>query len=279
MKNSFRPFLNGKGLSLLSISLFLFFFAASQGFRPPTADNLLSRGQAGHPLWQAIHTYVFRGEEASPGNKGRILASLTNKNETAAPAGKPNQPLTPSLTPASLTGVLAEPGGPILVVGAASNPFSKYATEILLAEGLNAYASSDISLVSASMLGNYDVVIVGDIPLTDAQVTLFSDWTNAGGTLIAFSPDPKLATLLGLTPAGGILENKYLLVNTASGPGKGIVNQTMQFQCAADLYTLNGATAVATIYAGPGNNTATAYPAVTMRTVGTLGGGSSSLYL
>jgi hypothetical protein len=165
---------------------------------------------------------------------------------------------------------LAEPGGPILVVSAAANPFSKYATEILLAEGLNEYASADISVVTAGMLSNYDVVIVGDIPLTSTQVTMLTDWTNAGGLLIAFSPDPQLATLLGLTATGGTTANKYMLVHTASGPGKGIVNETIQYQGGADLYTLNGATAVATLYSTV--NTASPNPAVSMRTVGTLGG-------
>ncbi|MGV3502886.1 MAG: DUF4082 domain-containing protein, partial [Adhaeribacter sp.] len=162
---------------------------------------------------------------------------------------------------------LAEPGGPILVVGGAANPYSKYATEILQVEGFNAYASADISAVTAAMLSNYDVVILGDIALTSAQVTLFTNWTNAGGLLIAFSPDPQLAGLLGLTVAGGTLLNQYLLVQTASGPGKGIVNETIQFQGTADRYTLNGATALATLYSSA--TTPTAHPAVTIHPAGT----------
>ena len=72
---------------------------------------------------------------------------------------------------------------------------------------------------------------------------MLSDWMTAGGTLIAMRPDAQLAPLLGLTPAAARSPNAYLLVNTASGPGVGIVGQTMQFHGAADRYTLNGATA------------------------------------
>ena len=78
---------------------------------------------------------------------------------------------------------------------------------------------------------------------------MFSDWVTAGGNLIAMRPDKQLAGLLGLTDAASTRADAYLLVNTASGPGVGIVNETIQYHGAADLYTLNGATSVATLYA------------------------------
>jgi hypothetical protein len=95
------------------------------------------------------------------------------------------------------------PGGPILVIGSASNPFSFYAAEILRAEGFNAFASADINAVNATMLSNYDVVIVGEIPLTAANITDLSNWTTAGGTLISFRPSTALYPLLGITAATG----------------------------------------------------------------------------
>jgi hypothetical protein len=99
---------------------------------------------------------------------------------------------------------------------------------------------------------------------------MLTDWVNAGGTLVALRPDAQLSTLLGITPAAGTLDNKYLLVNTASGPGVGIVNQTIQYHGSADLYTLSGATAVATLYSDA--TTSTPNPAVTTRGVGSNGG-------
>ncbi|MBL0334034.1 MAG: DUF4082 domain-containing protein [Chitinophagaceae bacterium] len=162
------------------------------------------------------------------------------------------------------------PGGPILVISAAANPFSRYAVEILRAEGLNEFTALDISQVNATVLNNYDVVILGEMSLNGSQVAMLTNWVDAGGLFIAFRPDAQLAGLLGITPALGTLSDKYLLVNTASAPGTGITGQTIQFHSAADLYTLNGATTVATLYSNA--STATTYPAVTSHAVGTNGG-------
>mgnify|MGYP001202572350 CR=1 FL=1 len=167
------------------------------------------------------------------------------------------------------------PGGPILVISSATNPFSRYTVEILRAEGLNEFYAMDVSEVMAEpdvtdFIDNYDVIILGEFPLTDQFVTDIEAWVNGGGLLIAFRPDTRLSTLLGITPAAGTLSDAYLLVNTASGPGTGIVGETIQFHSAADLYTLNGATALAMLYSTA--TAATAYPAVTERLVGTNGG-------
>ncbi len=99
---------------------------------------------------------------------------------------------------------------------------------------------------------------------------MFTTWVNAGGNLIAMRPDKQLAGLLGLTDAGSTLSEGYLLVNTASGPGKGIVGETIQYHGTADRYTLNGATSVATLYSNA--TTATSNPAVSLRSVGSNGG-------
>jgi hypothetical protein len=161
------------------------------------------------------------------------------------------------------------PGGPILVIGSTGNVFGRYFGEILRNEGMNAFTVTDISLVTATMLNSYDVVILGEMPLTAAQVTMFTTWVTAGGNLIANKPDKQLASLLGLTDAASTLANGYLLVSQ-TGPGAGIVNQTIQFHGTADRYTLNGATSLATLYSSA--TTATTNPAVTLRSVGTAGG-------
>jgi hypothetical protein len=163
------------------------------------------------------------------------------------------------------------PGGPILVISTALNPYSRYTVEILRTEGLNFFAAEDISDLSSDMLVNYQVVILGEMVLTDFQVMLLTNWTVAGGTLIAFRPDVKLASLLGLTPAiGSPLREGYILVDTSSGPGVGIVGETIQYHGEADLYVLINATAVAMLYSNA--TTATPYPAATSREVDVNGG-------
>ncbi len=162
------------------------------------------------------------------------------------------------------------PGGPVLVVTTSTDPFGTYYAEILRNEGFNLFSVADISTVTATTLNNYDVVILAGMPLTSAQVSMFTNWVNGGGRLIAMRPDKQLASLLGLADAGSTLASAYLLVNTTSGPGVGIVNQTIQFHGAADLYALNGATGVATLYSN--SSTATSNPAVTLTGVGPNGG-------
>ena len=114
-----------------------------------------------------------------------------------------------------------------MVVTSAANPFSRYLPEILRAEGFNAYTVTDLSRVTATTLAGEDVVILGAVALTPAQVTMFSDWVNtSGGNLIALRPDKQLAGLLGLTDANSSLANAYLQMNPAQPAASGLVAQT-----------------------------------------------------
>ena len=163
---------------------------------------------------------------------------------------------------------------PILVVGSSTNPFGNYLGEILRNEGLQAFTTVDVAFLSPALLAQFDVVVLGETPLTPAQVTTLTGWVNGGGNLVAMRPDKQLAGLLGLTDAGSTLANAYLQVSTAPGPGAGITGSTIQFHGIADRYTLSGATGVATLYST--TTTATANPAVTLRAVGSSGGDAAS---
>jgi hypothetical protein len=163
------------------------------------------------------------------------------------------------------------PGGPILVVTSTStNKYSTYYAEILRAEGLNHFDVKDISQVNATMLGNYNAVVLAEMGLSQSQADMLGTWVTAGGNLVAMRPDDELASLLGLTDAGTTRTNQYLLVDTATTPGTGIVGETIQWKGTADNYSLNGATAVAMFYSDA--STSTSNPAVTLRSVGSNGG-------
>ncbi|MEO7505805.1 MAG: Ig-like domain-containing protein, partial [Pyrinomonadaceae bacterium] len=161
-------------------------------------------------------------------------------------------------------------GGPILVVTSSSNPFSGYLPEILRAEGLNSFATADIGTVNSTLLNSYQTVILGETALTVGQVTTLTNWVTAGGNLIAMRPDKQLAGLFGLTSTPNTTSNTYIKINTNSGPGVGITGDTMQYHGAADLYSLNGATSIATLFSNA--TTGTSNPAVTVRSVGSNGG-------
>ena len=111
------------------------------------------------------------------------------------------------------------------------------------------------------------LLILGEMTLTTDQATMLANWVNSGGNLIAMRPDKKLASLLGLTDTSTTLSDTYLLIDTASVPGQGLVDETIQFHGTADRYTLNGASKIATLYSTA--STATTNPAVTLRSVGT----------
>jgi hypothetical protein len=119
---------------------------------------------------------------------------------------------------------------PILLISSAARPFSSYTVEILKAEGLDAFTTLDLSLVTSSLLNGFDEVVLGDVPLTSSQANMLSAWVTAGGKLVALHPDKILAPLFGLTDQGATLSNGYLKVDTSAGtPGAGIVGETIQY--------------------------------------------------
>ncbi len=161
-------------------------------------------------------------------------------------------------------------GGPVLVVTSSTSTFGKYYAEILRAEGLNGFAVADIATVSAATLSSYDAVILAEVTLNATQVSTLTTWVNGGGNLIAMNPDPQLASLLGVTTTASTLSNQYLKFDTNNAIASKIIGDTIQFHGAAKLVTLNGATALATLYSNA--TTATSNPAVTLRSVGANGG-------
>ncbi len=162
------------------------------------------------------------------------------------------------------------PGGPILVITNGNQNFGKFYAEILRTEGFNEFAVAEIGSVTSTTLNNYDVVILAKVAVTTTQATMFTNWVTAGGNLVAMDPAPQLASLLGISSGVSTLSNGYLLVNGATKIGGGIVPQTLQFHGTAQLSTLSGAQSLATLYSNA--TTATAFPAVTLRSVGASGG-------
>ncbi len=211
-----------------------------------TPQQLLQPGQA--------YTVTLKGGSTGP----RITDTDT-----------PGKSLVSDYTWSFITAPLPPPL-PILVITTRGNKFTQYYQEILRAEGFNNFNAIDITHITGAVLAQYDVAILGEMPLSSAQVTMLGNWVASGGNLIAMRPDKQLASLLGINDAASVRSDAYLLIDTSQQPGAGIVNQTIQYHGVADLYTLAGATQVAAIYSGPTQSTSN--PAVTLRSVGTNGG-------
>jgi hypothetical protein len=162
------------------------------------------------------------------------------------------------------------PGGPILVVTDPGDPIGTYYAEILRAEGLNEFSVTSKANLTAPTLAGYQVVLLAETSVTDAQAALLDGWVQAGGNLIAMRPDARLAGLLGLGSQAGALPEAYIKVGVDSPPGAGITPETMQFHGTADRWTTAGAGTVATLYSDA--DTPTSNPAVTLRNVGAAGG-------
>jgi hypothetical protein len=76
--------------------------------------------------------------------------------------GPPGVPFTAGALEAAADPYGSGPGGPILVVRSETNAFSTYYAEILLNEGLNEFALTNVSAIDPAVLSNYDVVILGE---------------------------------------------------------------------------------------------------------------------
>ena len=152
---------------------------------------------------------------------------------------------------------------PILVLGKQGD-FSLYTCEILKAEGFNAFDACilpkcDISKIE---LDKYDIVIVGTSISGEELTENIISYVRDGGNLIAFRPDKRLASLLGMGDVAGVLTDAYIQIDPSSGIGKGLIGEVLQFHGTADLYRLDGAVHIAGLMHNV--NTACGYPAAVL---------------
>jgi hypothetical protein len=206
-------------------------------------------------------------------------ASLHRVRLTTAITDRAGRPLAGPLAwsfhtaPEPAAGLDEGPGGPIVVLASTANPYTRYVAEILRAEGLNAFTVRDLAATEAAGLDAFDVAILGDQSLSARQAEMLAGWVERGGNLIALRPDDRLAGLLGLTPASGVLRDASLRIDPGTVAGAGIVKQPIQFHGAADLRQFApGAGAEAIAWLGTAGGAPLPHPAVSLRRVGPHGG-------
>lgn len=157
---------------------------------------------------------------------------------------------------------------PILLVVSrdSANPFGIYFTEIMRAEGVNCFHTTDLSALEPDPLSKYDVVILAETPLNPAQADMFSAYVSRGGRLVSMRPVDGLESVFGVARAEGVFLEGYIKTDPARPAAAGIDPSSLQIHGESHLYTLAGAQAVAWLYAD--RDTATENPAITVNAFG-----------
>jgi hypothetical protein len=162
---------------------------------------------------------------------------------------------------------------PVLVLsdGASANPFGNYFTEIMRGEGLMGFEHRDRASLAAEdhpALHSYAAILLAEMSLTANERELLRDYVARGGVLIGARPESGLGDVFGIEFAGNRPERmlQYFAVDPSARAGAGITQGPLQYHGVAANYNLQGATALAHLYANA--NTASSYPAVTTHQFG-----------
>jgi O-glycosyl hydrolase len=160
----------------------------------------------------------------------------------------------------------AAASAPILVLGGA-NAFGPYIGEILKTEGFNEFQMDSMAAKpTLKYLRKFDLIILGESPLTPQDRHLLEQYVKGGGNLIAFRPDKQLNEIFGIGNIQGVLHEGYIAINGKTAVGKGSTTRALQFHGEADKYTLRGGEKIAGFCSGSG--ALTGYPAVVMNQYG-----------
>jgi hypothetical protein len=146
------------------------------------------------------------------------------------------------------------------------NKFGRFLGEIMQAEGFSLFDTTQLSSVSLASLNNYDTVVLAETTLTASQATIFTQYVQSGGNLIAMRPDAQLASVFGLGTPVGTLSNPYLAIQTTNSYGQGLPPDSLQTHTTASLYSGTTAQEVALLYSNATSSTSA--PAVTVNSFG-----------
>lgn len=156
---------------------------------------------------------------------------------------------------------------PILVLTTNAG-FGSYTCEILKTEGFNEFKSDSLTDVNITLqyLKQFDIVILGKAALTRRQKTMFCEYVEDGGNLIAFIPDNKLCGLLGIENTTGTVNEGYIALDPDAEQGIGITTNRMQFHGIANKHILHGGKEIATWFSN--KTSVSGFPAIVSNNYG-----------
>ncbi len=191
-----------------------------------------------------------------------LFIPLTTLTAQAAPAKTTAAAPTNSLAASSAN-------APVLLVyndSYSANKFGRYLGEIMNSEGFNLFDTQQLPNLTATILAGYDSVVLAQTNLTSTQASMFTQYVQNGGNLIAMRPDAQLASVFGLGTSAGTLSNGYMAIQTSNSYGQGFAPDSLQLHTTADKYSGGTAQTVALLYTNA--TTATTYPAITANNYG-----------
>ncbi len=148
---------------------------------------------------------------------------------------------------------------PILLL-ATTNDFGLYTAEILKAEGFNGFKTDSLTNnLTLNSLKNFDIVILTEQAISDAELEMLTQYVEEGGNLIAFRPDKRLDNLFGLSATGGAISDAYLSISENNKITKGLITEPLQFHGTADEFTITKGKEIAWLFTD--DTTATQFPA------------------
>ncbi len=144
---------------------------------------------------------------------------------------------------------------PVLVIATNDN-FGTYTAEILKAEGFNEFLieSPDSKKLTSTYLRQFDLVILAEGKTEQNLKDLIEEYVKTGGKLIAFKPDSTLSELFGIEKSDETVSEGYIRINPRCDQSTGLTSKKMQFHGVADIYTLNGANTIATLFINKTDN-------------------------
>jgi len=156
---------------------------------------------------------------------------------------------------------------PVLIL-ASDKGFGTYTGEILRTEGYNEYDIVSLSeeVVTTSFISKYDIVILAQQGIVQEKKEMIIDYVKKGGQLIAFRPDSMLSCIFGINPAGGIISEGYINIDTLSPEGRGLVSESLQFHGYADLYNITGGRLISSLFTD--SRTKSEFPALVASSYG-----------
>ena len=125
---------------------------------------------------------------------------------------------------------------PIIILNA-DKCFGEYTGEILKTEGFNEFEIINFNEnINVDDLRLADVVILPEMPLSDHQVAVITNFVRRGGNLIAFRPVKELCHLFGMVDAGSTLREGYINIDADKAVNQGLIGQSLQYHGVADQY-------------------------------------------